>query len=55
MTTASSDVVHPFVLELAVPAATDLALTGGKGSSLARLATAGASPVRRVWSTESPG
>ncbi|WP_419704833.1 PEP/pyruvate-binding domain-containing protein [Promicromonospora sp. NFX87] len=37
----STDVPQPFVLDLADPAATDLATTGGKGSSLARLAAAG--------------
>ncbi|MDR7383257.1 PEP/pyruvate-binding domain-containing protein [Promicromonospora iranensis] len=37
----STHVAQPFVLELADPAATDLATTGGKGSSLARLAAAG--------------
>jgi pyruvate,water dikinase len=37
----STDVAHPFTLDLADPAATDLATTGGKGSSLARLAAAG--------------
>jgi phosphoenolpyruvate synthase/pyruvate phosphate dikinase len=37
----STDVPQPFVLDLTDPAATDLATTGGKGSSLARLAAAG--------------
>jgi phosphoenolpyruvate synthase/pyruvate phosphate dikinase len=36
----STDALQPFVLDLADPAATDLATTGGKGSSLARLAAA---------------
>jgi pyruvate,water dikinase len=36
-----ADVAPPFALELADPAATDLGTTGGKGSSLARLAAAG--------------
>lgn len=37
----STDVPQPFTLDLADPAATDLAATGGKGSSLAHLAAAG--------------
>ncbi|MGW2092479.1 PEP/pyruvate-binding domain-containing protein [Promicromonospora sukumoe] len=37
----STDVTHSFTLPLDDPAAVDLALTGGKGSSLARLAAAG--------------
>jgi rifampicin phosphotransferase len=37
----STDVAQPLALDLADPAATDLATTGGKGSSLARLAAAG--------------
>lgn len=37
----TADVAQPFALDLADPAATDLATTGGKGSSLARLAAAG--------------
>jgi phosphoenolpyruvate synthase/pyruvate phosphate dikinase len=37
----STDAPQPFVLDLADPAATDLATTGGKGSSLARLTAAG--------------
>ena len=37
----STDVPQPLALDLADPAATDLATTGGKGSSLARLAAAG--------------
>lgn len=37
----STDVPQSFVLDLADPAGTDLATTGGKGSSLARLAAAG--------------
>ncbi|WP_285100603.1 PEP/pyruvate-binding domain-containing protein [Promicromonospora sp. MEB111] len=37
----STEVTHSFTLPLADPAAVELAATGGKGSSLARLATAG--------------
>ena len=37
----TTDVDQPFVLDLADPAAVRLELTGGKGSSLARLAAAG--------------
>ena len=36
-----TDVAQPFALELADPAAVQLEMTGGKGSSLARLAAAG--------------
>lgn len=37
----STDVTHSFTLPLADPAAVELATTGGKGASLARLAAAG--------------
>ncbi|GAA4713140.1 pyruvate, water dikinase [Promicromonospora umidemergens] len=37
----TSEIDQPFVLDLADPAAVQLELTGGKGSSLARLAAAG--------------
>ncbi|MFE7504875.1 PEP/pyruvate-binding domain-containing protein [Promicromonospora sp. NPDC057488] len=37
----STEVTHSFTLPLADPAAAELATTGGKGASLARLATAG--------------